>query len=120
MAYATKPELAWYLGVETDTLPPGTNRLLERATEFVDYAAMYRVDTDDPDHVEAAKKATMAQVEYWMAAGEDAEHQGDAISSFTVGSLSVTYDTSKSLKLASRAFRALSAVGLTGRRTRLA
>lgn len=70
MIYATTAELATYLGVDEADLPSDAERLLERASELVDQAALGRIGTDDADHLAAAQKAACAQVERWIETGE--------------------------------------------------
>ena len=63
MAYATTTELAEYLGVQEADLPDDADRLLERASEMIDYYTLNRID--ETEDAEVAKKATMAQYEWW-------------------------------------------------------
>lgn len=80
MIYATVEELADYTGqVVVDA-----ERLLERASEFIDYVTLNRIDASKPNQLEAAKNATCAQVEYFLSVGEQIEGplQGVTIGSF--------------------------------------
>ena len=63
MAYATTTELAEYLGVQVADLPDDADRLLDRASEMIDYYTLNRID--ETEDAEVAKKATMAQYEWW-------------------------------------------------------
>ena len=71
MAYATTTELAEYLGLDETDLPDDADRLLDRASEMIDYYTLNRIDEEDEDKAEAAKKATVAQVEWWIEFGDE-------------------------------------------------
>jgi hypothetical protein len=60
MAYATLTELADYLGVLESDLPDDANRLLERASELIDYYTLGRIEAG-----ETASEATVRQYEWW-------------------------------------------------------
>lgn len=60
MAYATTTELADYLGVQEADLPDDVERLLERASDLVDYYTLGRIEAG-----EIATKATVRQYEWW-------------------------------------------------------
>ncbi len=91
MAYATPADLAAYVS-EAITLPSTQEqlRLLERASEQVDYLTLGRIDTGNPEHAEAAKLATSAQVEFWLDSGESVD-MGSAIGSYSIGKMSINY-----------------------------
>ena len=72
MAYATTTELAEYLGVQVADLPDDADRLLERASEMIDYYTLNKIDEED---AEVAKKATMAQYEWWAEFDEFGSQQ---------------------------------------------
>lgn len=65
MAYATTTELADYLGVNEADLPSDADRLLDRASDTIDYYTLDRIDETVTEEANAAKKATMAQYEWW-------------------------------------------------------
>ncbi|SRR6266496_62644 len=76
MAYATMAELAAYTG--EDSLGPGDERRLERATTLVKgelSSAYYVTDTagnaTDPVVIAALRDATCAQVEWWRVTGDE-------------------------------------------------
>ena len=71
MAYATTTELAEYLGLDETDLPDDAERLLDRASEMIDYYTLNKIDTDKELHEQAAKKATVAQVEWWIELGDE-------------------------------------------------
>jgi len=68
--YATKTELAAYLGVEEVDLPIDADRLLARASDQIYSMIKNNYDSTDTDHVAAVKKAVCAQVEYFIHASE--------------------------------------------------
>jgi hypothetical protein len=119
MAYATAADLLAYAGSELE-LPSSEeqDRLLARASELVDAITLDRVDAEDDEHVEGARDAVCAQVEWWLSAGEDTE-LGMNVQGYSVGSLSLTYgqgNRAQDVKLAPRARRHLFLAGLLDRR----
>ena len=116
MAYATVDELLEYLGEHRDP-PARAETLLERASELVDQASFYRIDTTDADHAEAARLAACAQVEYWMEAGEAVDVGGN-VAEYQIGNLRVRNDSigrsggRQAADLARRARRHLLKAGL--------
>jgi len=115
MAYATKSELADYLGVDTGDLPSDdeVERLLDRASELIDHFTLNRIDTEDSDHEEAARKAVCAQYEYWAELGDELGIMAK-INSISIGSFSVSggSEGAKFDQLADRAKQSLDKVGL--------
>ena len=71
MFYATEEQLAKYLGKDVEDLPDDAERLLDRASEMIDYYTLNKIDTDKELHEQAAKKATVAQVEWWIELGDE-------------------------------------------------
>lgn len=72
MAYATTTDLATYLGVDQAALTTDAPRLLDRASDLMDYVTHGGLGYGaDYDAQQAAKKATCAQVEYWLQNGEE-------------------------------------------------
>lgn len=88
MPYATKADLAAYLGVAEQDLPADADRLLQRATELIDEATLGRIDPADTDHADAARQATCAVVEAWLQAGEERDITGQR-GGVTLGSLRI-------------------------------
>lgn len=108
MAYATTSELATYLGIAEADLPPDAARQLERASELIDYATMNR--TTATENADPAKRATMAQVEFWLEAGEEADIYGAKnFQSHSIGGVTIQGRISE---LAPRAKRILVLEGL--------
>jgi len=70
MVYATTTELAEYLGIDVSSLPKDATRLLERASELIDYITGNNVDVSITEHEEAAR-ATCAQYEWWAEVGDE-------------------------------------------------
>ena len=118
MPYATTSELADYLGIDEADLPGDADRLLERASELIDYYVLPNsIDTTETYQEEAARKATMAQYEYWSELGDElgitSRVESISISKFSVSS---SGDEGPSLtELAPRAKQALIKVGLFSR-----
>lgn len=75
--YATVSEYESFAGLAAGTAPAATGRLLQRASEFIDarVAAYYEKDQagafKDAGVASAFKNATMAQVEWWLATGDE-------------------------------------------------
>ena len=110
MAYATTTELAEYLGVQESDLPDDAERLLERASEMIDYYTLNRID--ETEDAEVAKKATMAQVEQWLEMGDEGIIK---IQGLTIGPFQAQFgagDNRTIPELASRARRFLFLEGL--------
>lgn len=82
MIYANNTDLDAF--IEAD-IPEDSVRLLERASQLVDYITLNRIDTTNTVHLSAAKNAVCSQVEYWMQVGEEVGMIGSP-QSFTIGS----------------------------------
>lgn len=120
--YATPEALAVWLGVPA---PPEAERLLARAGEDIDSAlltAIYCVDDDgdptDPQIAAALGSATCAQVEHWLAAGDDGTGAAGKWDSVSIGPVSLSGRAASAsgasgVELAPRAARALRRAGLT-------
>lgn len=89
--YATPQDLAAYAG-ESVSLPSETEqeRLLSRASEYLDYVTLDRINTSDSEHAEAARKATCEQVLYWLQYGEQTG-SGPLLGSYSIGKLSLNF-----------------------------
>ncbi|MEU3710491.1 hypothetical protein [Streptomyces catenulae] len=121
--YAAREQLAAYLGT---ALPDDAERLLARASEDIDAAlltAIYR--TDEMGYpVEARIRAALAsavcaEVEYWLATGEDGTGTGEQWDAVSIGPVSLSGRSSppappvvNGVELAPRAYRALHMAGL--------
>ena len=88
--YAELSDLAAYLGVAVGTLPATSTRSLTRASELVQQAMFENYDSNNADHVEAAKLATCAQVEYWGVVDESIVI-GGGVQSFKVGDVTMDF-----------------------------
>lgn len=120
--YATPEALAAWLGAPA---PAGAERLIARAGEDIDSAlltAVYPVDEDgdpaDPAVAAALSDAVCAQVEYWIATGDDGTGAGGVWDSVSIGPVSLsgrskTSSATAGVELAPRADRALRRAGLT-------
>lgn len=71
MAYANTTELADYLGVDEADLSPDAPRLLERASDLIDYITRNKIDVSIVSQEDAARKATCAQYEWWAETGDE-------------------------------------------------
>lgn len=111
MAYATPQDLAEYLAVPPEELPADVARLLERASEAVDYITRGMIDPENAEHIEAAKKATCAQVELWLQTEGIGELPG-TIKSFSLGKFSMDFGEAGMPDVASRAKQYLFLAGL--------
>ena len=125
MAYATTTELQAYLG--TASLPADAQRLLDRASDLVDFVTLGKINVSIPYQEQAAQNATCAQVEYWITMGEDTDISGASYESISIGTFQMTTSSSDSAKtqslgskhgLAPRAGRILFLAGMTYRGVR--
>lgn len=112
MPYATIQDITDYTGVTN--LPDDIERQISRAEEIIDEVTRGRIDTDNTDHMEAAKKANCAQIEYWLSMGEDMDIS-NMPHNFSIGSFSMGSGNSGQSdmpKLSPRARRHLLMAGL--------
>jgi hypothetical protein len=117
-AYADAADLMAYLHVTEDALPADYERLLERASEDIDfYIQPNIIDTTNASQMELVVKATCAQVEYINNVGEDKTAYEGSVSAELVGRTMITYAAGSGGKptIAPRAQRLLSQAGLTYR-----
>ena len=105
MAYATTAQLAEYLGVQVADLPDDADRLLDRASELIDYYTLFRIDEDDNDQTEAARQATMAQYEWWAEIGDELGIMSE-IMQMSIGSFSTQLKTGGNREMSQVAPRA--------------
>ncbi|MEV6395587.1 hypothetical protein AB0M39_12545 [Streptomyces sp. NPDC051907] len=120
--YATPEALAAWLGTPA---PPDADRLIARAGEDIDSAlltAIYAVDDDgdpaDSTIAAALGSAVCAQVEFWLAAGDDGTGASGKWDSVSIGPVSLSGRAASTagasgVELAPRAVRALRRAGLT-------
>lgn len=115
MSYATLADLASYLGVNEFELDNNSQRLLDCASMLIDMYTLGKIDADNPNHMEAAKLATCAQVEFWQATGDPLGVMS-TFSNLSLGSFSASLNnaqnTSSNLPLAPRAYQVLFMEGL--------
>lgn len=112
MPYATKADVAAFMGVTEADLPQDTDRLLDRIDELLDQVTFGRLkQTTDQDLLDAGNKAACAQMEYWVEGmGESADIHGH-VEGYNVGSFSMQMSGGVP-KLAPRSRRILRFVGL--------
>jgi hypothetical protein len=117
--YATVEQLTTYLGT---SMPTDAPRLLDRASEIIDSAlltATYAVDTagapTDAEVAGALADATCAQVEFWLAGGEEDDILGP-VQGVAVGGMQLQYGAGSNrtapVELAPRAARHLRSCSL--------
>jgi hypothetical protein len=109
--YATKTQLAEYLGMAEAALPSDSDRLLRRASELVAQMVGDNPDLTNPDHIEALQLATCAQVEYWNTSGESSSVSGQ-IQNFSLGGLSMNMGSNLARMLCKRSQAYLNRYGL--------
>lgn len=116
--YATVADLESYLGV---TPPDDGARLLARAQELIDaslISSFFETDTNgnptDPGVLAGLNKAVCAQVEWWIANGDELG-QFEQYSSYSIEGISVTResDSTRRYRLCQRSYDALRSV-ITG------
>lgn len=90
--YATKSDLAEFLGVNESDLPSEAGTYISRASEMVCIAMRNNYNPNNAEHVELAKLAVCAQCREWVDRGSMTSTDGD-ISGYTLGDLSVTFAT---------------------------
>ena len=107
--YATKSDLAEYMGKKEEELPQGIEILLKRANELVQMSMRNNYNPDNDEHKEAAKFAVCSQCQSWVEMGMNGVSNNN-VSSYSLGELSITYsDVDKySNKLCITAVRYLS------------
>lgn len=107
--YATSAQLAAFTG---QAAPADADRLLARASEAIDeYIIPNVIDLENADHVLAAQKATCAQVEFWLAEGEQRDTHGP-VAKTVAGKMQEEMDPSAPKVIAYRARRILRLAGL--------
>jgi hypothetical protein len=92
MAYATTAQLATYLGIAEGSLPADASRMLDRATDMIDYAVL---NNDVTGFETETANACCAQVEWWIETGDELG-VGAEISSMKLSEFSVNYSGSSS------------------------
>lgn len=88
--YATKTDLANYLGINENDLPSEAETYISRASEMVCIAMRNNYNPNNAEHVEAAKLAVCAQCKEWVDRGGTTVVDNN-IASYSLGELSVTY-----------------------------
>jgi len=115
MAYATLTDLAEYLGVQEFELDKNSQQLIFYASMLIDIYTLGRINTNNERHMNAAKLAVCAQVEFWQATG-DPMGVLSTFNSLSLGSFSATLSNTQNspsnLPLAPRAYQALFMEGL--------
>lgn len=90
VVYATKSDLAEYMGIKEDALPSGVEILLKRASELVQIAMRGNYNPKNDEHVEAAKLAVCSQCQNWFETETNGVSDNN-VASYSLGELSITY-----------------------------
>lgn len=100
--YAIPQDVADFMGVTLISLPADIVTLIARAQEFLDYVTLNRIYDEwsnstinaitDPTIEDAMKRATSAQVEYWILTDPnfDIINNGNIVG-FSIGNFSMSY-----------------------------
>lgn len=88
--YATKADLAEYMGKKEDELPSGVEILIKRASELICIAMRNNYNPNKEGHVEAVKFSVCAQCQDWIEREVSAVANNN-IENFSLGELSITY-----------------------------
>lgn len=110
MAYATVADLAEWTG-KSEAQIPDAARLLERASETVDYLTQKLAVASDPDTAEVLRRATCAQAEFFCVRGEEMDMQG-VVRKQQVGRVSTEFGGEGDVRISPRALRILRTAGL--------
>ena len=89
LVYATQDDLKAYLEVEALPIIV-TDRLLRRASELIKTFTRNNIITTNTKHLEAAKLASCAQIEYWLEMQESFAIQPD-VKGFGSGDIKVDF-----------------------------
>lgn len=97
--YATKAQLAGYLGILEAELPADADRKLRLASELVDDMILpNEVDPENEVQALAAQNATCAIIDEWITAETvSTASSGGEVKSYTVGETRVEYSTSSNV-----------------------
>lgn len=113
--YATVEDVKEFLGLpDRETLPYDIDRIIKRASELIYFISLGNVDVLKKSHLDVTRLATCAQVEYWIASGENSAITGNSPTNFSIGDISMNYGGASTLKdmLAPRARFFLNSEGL--------
>jgi hypothetical protein len=127
MNYATKEDLAMWLGYETETgdpdislLPGDADRLIRNASRLIDYATLNQIDQTNERHLDVAMNATTAQCEYWIDGVGESADINPSVAGYSAGKFSIQFGGSGGSgtmpKLSPRARRELFMGGLLNRK----
>ena len=86
-SFATKEDLANYLNITQEELPNDIERMLSRASELIAQLIERNFSFLNANHLEAAKLATCAQVEYWLTLGEKIAITEGALKNLNAGEI---------------------------------
>lgn len=118
MIYATKEDLALWLGYQTaegepdlSALPSNVDKLLINASRVIDHHTLGRIQKTNERHLDVAMMATSAQAEYWIDGMGESVDIYPNMTNYSAGKTSFQF-TNGIPKLAPRARRELWLGGL--------
>lgn len=124
MAYATKEDLAAWLGYadqagdpDVSLLPDDADRLLFHASRVIDEATFGRIDSGSEEQIDVAMNATTAQCEYWIDGLGESVDIHPKMDGYKAGKTDIAFKGGIP-KLAPRARRELFSGGLLSRKVR--
>lgn len=110
MTYTDVVSLADYLSVDENDLPDDVDRMIERASQYIDFVTRNRISPYKDRHLDTAEIATNAQIEYWLQTGDEVGIL-QAFDSVDIGQVSLR-KSEKLPELAPRAYQILFLEGL--------
>lgn len=123
MKYATREDVAMWLGYVTETgepdtaqLPDNIDKMIRNASRLIDYVTLNQINGRIERHLDVAMNAVSAQVEYWIDGIGESSDVNPAVSGYSAGNFSIDFDGGRMPKLADRARRELWMGGLLNRR----
>lgn len=87
MVYATKTDYEEFTG---ETAPSNFDRLAEKISKMIDRQTLSRINLNNQEHIEAAKKAVCAQIEFELSI-DPLLADMDNVTSFNAGSFSMGF-----------------------------
>ena len=123
MNYATREDVAAWLGYENadgspdiNQLPDNIDTLIRNASRLMDYVTLDQINVRSERHMDVAMNAVSAQVEYWLDGIGESADINPSVAGYTAGRFSIQFNGGKMPKLADRARRELWMGGLLNRR----
>lgn len=114
MTYTDVIGVSEYMSLDEDDLPNDIDRMIDRASDLIDYYSLNKIDSNNNRQLEVAKKATNAQIEYWLNTNDELNIMHIFQGVTAGGDISINRE-GKLPELAPRAKRALLLGGLYNR-----